>query len=417
MMNAVGIVAEYNPFHTGHGHQISETRRKLGEDTPIVVAMSGNWVQQADCAIYDKWTRAKLAIMGGADLIIELPTPYATASAEAFCRGAVDILAATGVVTHLSFGSEGGDVKGLQAVAKCIDHPELTHHLRHHLDGGMSFPVARQMAVEDMIGEGGELLKKPNNTLGIEYLRAISAREYDIIPVTVLRRGGAHNSVPVLHSDGEEGCVPLEQYNLPEFTSATDLRFRLLEEENWDYLSRYLPKGGLELLQSVPHMTQLSRIERAMLAKVRTMSIQDWASLPDSGEEEGLPQRLEKAAKSAKSMEEFFEMAKTKRYTHARLRRLAMWAFLGIQRDQRPERPPYLRVLAFNGRGRQLLKEMKERATLPILTKTAQWESLPPEGRQMFQLECRCTDLYTLCMEQVGNVGMEYTQSACYVRD
>ncbi len=400
-MAIAGIVAEYNPFHTGHGYQIAETRRQLGADTPVVVVMSGNWVQQADCAIFDKWTRARLAILGGADLILELPTPYATASAEGFCRGAVDILAATGLVTHLSFGSEGGDVSSLQWVAETIDSPAFQAALKSHLGEGLSFPAARQRAVEELMGEGAGLLSRPNNTLGIEYLRSIKAGRYDMTPITVLRRGGVHGSIPA---------------EMPEFTSATDLRHRLIPREDWDYVAHFLPQGGLELLQSAGKITQIARLERAILAKIRTMSTQDWAVLPDSGEEEGLPQRLEKAARTAKSMGEFFDLVKTKRYTHARLRRLVLWAFLGITREERPEKPPYLRVLAFNDCGRELLKEMKTTATLPILTKTAQWEELTSVGRRMFQLECRCTDLYTLCTEEIGDVGLEFTKSAIYVR-
>ncbi len=404
-MAIAGIVAEYNPFHTGHQHQIAETRAQLGQDTPIVVAMSGNWVQQASCAIFDKWTRAELAILGGADLILELPTPYATASAEGFCRGAVDILAATGLVTHLSFGSEGGQIASLQKIADCIDSPEFREGLKVYLSEGLSFPAARQKAMQDMLGEAASLLASPNNTLGIEYLRSITGGNYNIEPITVLRRGGGHNSIPEENSGAK-----------PEFTSATDLRQRLIQENNWDYVSDYLPQGGLEFLKSQGKVAKLELVERGILAKIRQMSALDWALLPDSGEEEGLPQRLVNAAKTAKSCEEFYELAKTKRYTHARLRRLTLWAFLGIDQNSRPERPPYLRVLAFNERGRGLLKQMKETATVPILNKTAQWENLDPIGRALFQLESRCSDLYTLCLEEIGPVGLEFTKSAVYIK-
>ncbi len=402
-MRTVGIVAEYNPFHTGHGYQISRTREQFDEEIGVVAMMSGNWAQQASCTIFDKWTRAQLAILGGADLVLELPTPYATASAEAFCRGAIDSLAATGRISHLSFGSEGGDVAALQQIADAIDSPDFQENLKNFLGQGISFPAARQKAIEVLLGEGASLLASPNNTLGIEYLRAITAGGYDISPMTVLRRGGGHHSIP---NQGGEA---------PEFTSATDLREKLIRSGDWDYVSNYLPQGGLDLLQAAP-MANLELVERGILAKIRAMTASDWALLPDSGQEEGLPQRLEKAAKAAKSLPEFFEICKTKRYTHARLRRLALWAFLGITQEERPEKPPYLRVLAFNDRGRELLKEMKKTATVPILNKTAQWENLTPEGQKLFQLESRCTDLYTLCFEEIGETGLEFTKSAIYFK-
>ena len=143
-MTAVGIVAEYNPFHLGHAWQIAQTRRLLGADRPVVCAMSGHWVQGADCAIADKWTRAVLALEGGADLVLELPTPWAMSSAESFARGAVSILAATGVVDTLSFGSECGSTRELIAAARALDAPGYPVRLRAALDKGLSFPAARQ---------------------------------------------------------------------------------------------------------------------------------------------------------------------------------------------------------------------------------------------------------------------------------
>ena len=146
-----------------------------------------------------------------------------------------------------------------------------------------------------------------------------------------------------------------------------------------------------------------------MLTRVRTMTARDWAVLPDSGAEEGLPQRLEKAGRQCASMEEFFALAKSKRYAHARLRRLVLWAYLGLTAPDRPQYPPYLRVLGFNSRGREILKEMKDRSALPVLTKPAHARELDGEGRRLFELEARCTDLYGLCFEKVPAPGREWT--------
>lgn len=406
-MKIAGIVAEYNPFHTGHGYQIARTRQTLGEDAAVAAVMSGNWVQQADCAIADKWTRARLALMGGADLVLELPTPWAMSSAESFARGTTDILADSGVVDVLSFGSECGDVDKLQRLAACLDSPACQAGLRRFVDEGMPFAAARQAAVRGLLGEElSELLSKANNNLGVEYIRALNAKKSGIRPTTVRREGAGHNAIAFV---GEGDGLDFPRPARPRFVSATQIRMDLMEGE-WDDVEPYLVSGGRALLEgNTVGLPALTQVERAMLARVRTMTAGDWAKLPDSGEAEGLPKRLERAGRQCASMEEFFALAKTKRYTHARLRRLVLWAYLGMTEADRPEHPPYLRVLGFNRRGREVLKEMKGRAALPILTKPAHARDLDEPGRRLFELEARCTDLYDLCFEQIRTPGREWT--------
>lgn len=395
-MTVAGIIAEYNPFHTGHACQITQTRKALGEETAVVAVMSGNWVQQAGCAIADKWTRTRLALMGGVDLVLELPTVWAVSSAESFAQGAADILEAAGVVDVLSFGSECGDIDRLRRVAACLDSPGYRAGLRRFTDEGMPFAAYRQAAVRGLLGESlSGLLSQPNNNLGVEYIRALNARNSGIQPITVLRRGAPHNSVSAASEPSP-------------FVSATQIR-RDLTDGQWDRADPYLVPSGRALLEGNPAgLPSLHRTERAMLARMRTMTAADWAELPDSGAAEGLPQRLERAGRQCTSMEEFFNLVKTKRYPHARLRRLALWAFLGLRSADRPEHPPYLRVLGFNERGRGVLGEMKRRAALPIITKPAHAGKLDCTGRGLFELEARCTDLYGLCFEKVGAPGREW---------
>lgn len=410
-MGAIGIVAEYNPFHTGHALQLARTRELLGADLPAVAVMSGCWVQQADCAIADKWTRARLALMGGVDLVLELPTVWAVSSAESFARGAVSILNAAGVVDVLSFGSESGDIGQLGRVAACLDGGEYPALLKEQLDRGLSFPAARQRAAEGLLGTDAAVLSRPNNTLGIEYLRALHALGSPIRPVTVKREGAGHNEAAVFSGQmsQEEADQLFWQHNTT--LSATAIRGYLTEGE-WERMAPYLPQGGLELLrESAPELPVLARLERAILARVRTMSAEDWGRLPDAGAAEGLPNRLERAGRTCTSMAEFFDLAKTKRYTHSRLRRLVLWAFLGLTAADVPAAPPYLRVLGFSARGQELLKEMKKQAALPILTKPAQAKDLPEPGRRLFQLESRCTDLYDLCRAAPRPAGEEWTRS------
>ena len=392
-MNIAGITAEYNPFHTGHAYQISALKAQLGPDTSVVAVMSGSWVQQGRPAVTDKWTRARMALNGGADLILELPTVWAAASAESFARGAVELLCRCGVIDTLCFGSETGELVPLLAAAECLDSPDYPEQLRKALEGGASFAAARQAAVEALIGPAGAALASPNNNLGVEYLRALRSLHSNIKPVTIRREGAAHNS---LDRTGEG------------FRSATQLRQHLARGE-WEAVRPYVPAGNLDVLQSAP-LADPRLGERAVLACLRKMTAEDWAKLPDAGAGEGLPQRLERAGRQCRSLDDFFTLARTRRYAMARLRRMALWAFLGLTAADVPAEPPYLRVLGFNARGREVLKRMKTTAQLPILTKPAHARELDGPGRRLFELEARCTDLYGLFLPQLPPPGQEWTR-------
>ena len=404
-MHVAGIVAEYNPFHTGHAYQIAQTKAAFPGDCAVVAVMSGNWVQQAHCAVADKWRRAQIALMGGVDLVLELPTVWATASAESFAWGAVSLLHGTGVVDVLSFGSEYGEVGPLEQVAACLDRPDCQERLHTLIGQGMSMASARESAVREQIGWEGKLLATPNNNLGIEYIRALRRLDSPITPMTVRREGAGHN---VLLAPQEMTQPNSTGSKARSFVSATQLR-ECLSQGLWSQAEPYFVPGERGILEQGGELPSLVQIERAMLARVRTMSQTDWAGLPDSGGEEGLTQRLERAGRQCVSMEDFYQQVKTKRYTHARIRRLALWAYLGIRAQDIPAQPLYLRALAFNSRGRELLRAMKERAQLPIVTKPAHAQKLEQAGQALFSLESRCTDLYDLCFPSVVKPGREWT--------
>ena len=380
-METAGIVAEYNPFHRGHAWHIAETRRRLGGDAPVVCVMSGHWVQRGECALADKWLRAALALDRGADLVVELPTPWAMASAESFARGAVSLLAATGVVDVLSFGSETGELAPLEEAAAALDAPDYPERLRAALGRGLSFPAARQEAA------GAACLSAPNNNLGVEYLRSLRALGSTIRPMTVPRQGAGH--------DGPAAGG---------FASASELR-RLLRAGRGEEAAPYLtaPWSG--------ELADMQHIERAVLARLRTMGEGDWAALPDGGGAEGLPSRLAKAAREAVSLEDFYTRAKTRRYPHARLRRLALAAFLDLRAAERPAAPPYVRVLGLGGRGRALLRKMKDTCPLPVIVKPAQAREMDGPARALFEAEAKYTDLYGLCFPAPRPCGAEWIHS------
>ncbi len=387
-MRAFGVVAEYDPFHSGHAYHLSETRRLLGENAPAVCVMSGSWTQRGSCALTDKWTRTALALGGGADLVLELPVFWATASAEGFARGAVALLKATGVVDAISFGSESGRLDELRRVAQCLDGEAYQAALREELDSGLSFAEARQRAALRAAGKPAESLRGANDNLAVEYLRAVG--EY-LTAVVVSRKGVDHDSGSPAGG----------------FASASLVR-ELARRGDWGGVAQWTPTGTAEILRRAG-ITDMKHVERAFLARLRAMSPEDLAALPDSGAEEGLPERIVRAAGQAGSLEEFYTLAKTRRYAHARIRRLALRAFLGLTEKEIPACPAYLRVLGFNSRGQALLREMKERAALPILTKTAHIKGLEKEAQRQFQWECKATDLYGLCFAQTAPSGLDYT--------
>ena len=389
MAAVAGVIAEYNPFHYGHAYQLSAIRERLGEDTAIVAVMSGNFVQRGECAIMEKHARAEAALRGGADLVLELPTVYAAATAEIFARGGVNILAAAGVVTHLCFGSESGEIDALERTAQCLDSEAYRGALKGILEQGMSFASARQAAAESLIGEAAKCLRGANNNLGVEYLRANNALGAPMVPMTVRRVGAAHDSAET------EG-----------FASASAIRKAILTGEEWQQL---VPEGTAAVLEREMEQgkapTSLTCAGRSILYQLRKMEEEDF--LPYDGGEEGLYRRFYKAVRRGNNLEEILTLAKTKRYSHARLRRMALAAWLEL--EQAPERPPYLRVLAANGRGCALLKDMKKKAALPVVTKSASVRKLGEEAERFFSAEAKYTDLYALCSGAIAPVDREYT--------
>lgn len=390
-MHTIGIIAEYNPFHSGHRHHIRSVRQAFGADCAVVCAMSGNWVQRGQAALADKWTRTELALRQGVDLVLELPTLWAVASAEPFARGGVSLLAATGVVDTLSFGSEAGDLAPLQQAADCLRTPAWREELRQALGRGLPFPVARQRAAEALLGPAARCLETPNNNLGVEYLLALRDLGCPLSPHTIPRQGAGH----------DQGAAP-------DHASASYLREKILTEDPAP-LSPYLTAQEEARLRQDP--ADLSFCTRGVLARLRTLTDADWARLPDSGE--GLSHRLFAAAQQATSLPHLYALAGTKRYPNARIRRLVLWAFLGLTAADRPASLPYLRVLGFTSRGQTLLRRMKTTATLPVLVKPAHAARLPEAARRCFALEARCTALYNLCRKHFGQTPgkNEYTQN------
>ena len=381
-MRTAGIIVEYNPLHSGHLRLLEAGRAALGPDTAIVCVMSGNFVQRGDFALLRKHARARAAVESGADLVLELPLPWAVSSAEGFADGGVQALAATGLVDHLLFGSECGDAAALERVAAVLLTLDFRDRLRRELPGAVSFAAARQRALAGLVPPAdAALLASPNNILGIEYCKALLRQKAPLRPVTIRREGSAHDGALA------PGAHP----------SASGLRSLLRQGKREDALALLPPAmarayAAEEAAGRAPVFRENS--ERAILARLRSMTEADFAAL-DQGRE-GLWNRLYDASRTAATLQALLEAAKTKRYALARLRRMTLWAYLGLTPADVPERMPYLRVLAASGTGCRLLAEMRTSAAAPVLTKPAQVRQLGPEARRLFAHEVRATDLYTL---------------------
>ena len=381
-MQAAGIILEYNPLHNGHVYLLEETRRLLGAETAIIGIMSGDFVQRGDFAIVRRQARAKAAIESGVDLVLELPLPWAVASGERFADGGVEILEKTGVATHLVFGSECGDAAPLKRVASALISEELKPLLQQELRKGSSFAAARQRAVEKLVSaEEASLLESPNNILGVEYCKALLRRESGIRPLTIKRQGTAY------HGTELEGIL----------ASATLIRRLLRDGEREQALELMAPAMQRAYLEeeAAGRAPVLSEVcERAILARLRSMPEEGFAGL-DEGRE-GLCNRLYNASRTAVSVEEILKTAKTKRYAYARLRRMVLWAWLGLTPAEFSRGVPYLRVLAANETGRNVLARMKKTAAVPILTKPNHVRRMSEEAQKLFRLEAQAADLYAL---------------------
>ena len=378
----VGIICEYNPLHLGHKKQIDRIREEFGAETAIVCAMSGNFVQRGAPAILDKSLRAKAAILCGADLVLELPVTTSLSSAEGFAAGGVAILSQMCGV--LCFGAETADRDALMDTARGLLSEDFPPLLREELDTGKSFPAARAAAL-DKLGLSGAILDQPNNILAVEYCKAILSQNSKMQPFPIQREGSYHAEIA-------------DESN----PSATAVRNLMLYAHNW---RSCVPKPARQIFESAP-LHSMAAGERAVLAKLRTMTDAEFEALPYGSE--GLWRKFMHACRSETTLEDILAATKSKRYTRTRLDRMAMCAFLGITREMLAEPVPYTRVLAFNDKGRAILKEAKKTGTYLNAGESS--------DHPYWELEKRCGDLYGLfCTEGIEPPGAEAKRRIYYL--
>ena len=414
-MKIAGIIAEYNPFHNGHAHHIRETRRLSGCDF-VVVCMAGSYTQRGEAACLDKWSRARAALLCGADAVFELPALWAVRPADAFARGGVAILAGLGC-DCLSFGSETAELPLLRALAGLrADEPEsLAADVRRGLDQGKSHARARGEALAAHLNLPPEALNAPNLILGAEYIRAADelGAKMEILPIP--RIGDYHGRAldgemrapaQTCAAPGATSFSPYVEYtsgSAPGFASASAIRAALEAGRRAEALA-CVPPAARALLADAPCMHAPDDL---LLHTLRCMGRARLSELPDAGE--GLSDRLERCARTAANRAELIESVKCKRYTYARISRLCAHALLEIDRTlcARHPLPEYARLIGMRDDARPLLSELKRRATLPIASAPAGLI-----GDEVFQLECRATDLRALQCDAPAerSAGREFTR-------
>lgn len=331
---AVGIIAEYNPFHNGHAYQISEIK-KFFPDSEIVAVMSGSFTQRGEPAILDKWTRARLAVLNGVDLVLELSFIYAVRSAQDFAHGGVNLLAQLGIIDTLAFGAEVSDVEKLKLAAETLDDKNFAEKLKLEMTGGKSYAAA----VTKILSEVAQIdVGKPNTILAIEYLRALPK-----------------NITPLLIPRGKI------------ISSATSIRKEIYKNSvAWEKIS--VPQNVLTELKSaeLPHEDFLFR---PLLTKILTSKIDDLKKI--YGMNEGIEFKLIESARTAKNFDELVGGVVNKRFPASRVKRLLLHFLLNVTAETFSNVGNYARVLAFNERGKNLLKKINKASTIPIVTKVA----------------------------------------------
>lgn len=379
----VGIIAEYNPFHNGHAAQLAAARA-AGADC-IAVAMSAGAVQRGEVPILPESVRVRAALASGADIVAALPAPYACAGAEAFAAAGVRLLTALGCDT-LAFGAETPDAARLMDAARLLLSEKINEELRKNLDAGQTFAAARAAAAEAACPGMGALLREPNNILGVEYCKAILTQNAALTPLPLPRLGTGHGGTM-----GQHGAVAM----------ASAGYLRTLPVCDW---VPFVPASAQALYRQAEQdglLRSSVKFDAALLALLRTQTAADFAGVRSVNE--GLEHRLAAAVRTAADREELYSLLKTKRYPHARLRRLALDAALHIPPDLPPV--PYIQVL---GARKQALPRLKQ-AALPAGTALADLQRTGQAAEQIGNLHSKMVDFSALCRDKTRPMGLAFT--------
>ncbi|RXI54368.1 nucleotidyltransferase [Clostridium tetani] len=391
-MNITGVIVEYNPFHNGHLYHLNKTK-EITDCDGIVAVMSGHFVQRGSPALLDKWTRAKLALLNGVDLVLELPTIYSTSSAEFFAYGATSLLDGINIVNNLCFGSELGNIDIILKTSKILQEEpsSFKEDLKNFIDKGISFPNAREKALINFMRKEknsfdfNNVLCLSNNILALEYCKNLFKFNSNIKPFTVKRQGSHYN------------CLHLRD----NLSSATAIREYIGNNENLDNLVKSVPETVLNMLKNFQNEQCKFPFEEDMFTYIKHKYFSNTGSienLPDVSE--GIHNRIYRALDTCNTLKEAMNMIKTKRYTYTRIKRILCHYFIGmdmINSDELRRKPcPYARILGFNRKGQDILKLIKKSSNIPIINK------IPKKIDSTLNLDINATKCYSLLNKKVN---------------
>ncbi len=390
------VISEFDPFHNGHKYLL-EKQRENGA-THIAAIMSGSFVQRGKCSALSKFDRAEAAISCGADLVIELPVVWACAAAPVFARGGVAIIKALGVADSIFFGSECGDISLLERCADAMLSAEFKTAFARHNNGENPYAAAVQLALSETAGDDcAEVLSSPNNILAVEYIKELRRSGAEIAAETVKRAYVEHDS-----SRTDSG-----------FASASFIRSNI---DDLEPLRGFMPPAGFEIIKSAAQRgdtADMSRLENVIMYKLRTTNAAELRLLPDVSE--GLENRLMRAAVNSSGLEELMSRAVCKRYSHPRISRALACALLGVNADMQSRSPEYIRVLALNQRGAEIIRLAKRECALPIITKAAAYRSvLGGHSAEIFEKDILATDLRSLACRRRSAPGEDFLRGVYF---
>lgn len=399
MRKVLGIVAEYNPFHNGHLYHLNKSKEALGCSHTVAI-ISGNFVQRGLPSLIDKWAKTQLALENGIDLVLELPTVYAISSSENFAYGSIGILNSLGIVDYISFGSECGNLEHLSKLANIFstESSEYKAFLNNALKNGISFPKAQQEAVLSLTSskELSSVLSSPNNTLAIEYLKALNLLNSSITPFTLNRQACDYNSC--VGVNGFASATAIREYLLKgDFNSIKNF----VSDNTYTLLNNELKKENIVL--------GLESFENEILYSLRKLDLDALRNIPDISE--GLEYAIKEASNTSNTLSELIFKIKSKRYTRARIQRILLYILLDITKSDiaysKDINTAYIRVLGANEKGKELLSEISAKASLPIVTSVKKY--LDSSNNAMLEKDILSSNIYALKQKNAYLANRDFT--------
>ena len=378
-METIGIIAEYNPFHNGHLYHINKIKEKY-QDSTIILVMTGNYTERGDVAIIDKWKRTEIALKYGIDLVIELPYPFATQSADYFSYGGISLLEKL-KVDRVIFGSESDNIEDLQIIAKTqLNNEEFDKLVKIYSKMGKNYPTAISQAIYDLTEKKVET---PNDLLGVSYIKTILQNNYNIKPETIKRINNYHD----------------EELN-DEISSATSIRNAIKNNED---ISNQIPKEELKYLKDLHYIEDYFPIIKYKL--ITEDDLQKYQTV-----DEGIDQLLKKAALKAKNYNELINLVKSKRYTYNKITRMLLHILCNFTKEKakKYDKINYIRILGLNTKGRQYLNTIKKDLDIPIISKITR------EKDEILDFEIETTKIYDI---YTNNLEKREFQSIIYKGD